>query len=439
MNKNKILSLLLALIFVIACSPYTSSVPSIEIDKIKTPDWYLNPPKDLNHIYGTATATSKDIQRAIDKATDAAKLEIAMSMEVNMEGQFESILEEVVINNEIKSRSIVRDAIKASTDVVLQRVTVVDKVVFEADGIYRAYVLLRMTVIPRQSFLDHVYSQILNRGKLQDSLSEKPLKDNIEHDSQWFNGRGVVTLANITPEEAYQRALDLARNDALSKAGEEIIGLSSRLIQEGTSNDAYDQFIQFTQRITRGKILEEVIIKNGIELQQISNTGVTRSNYVVEINARVSPEIGKSDPDFNMEISLNKSVYSSGELLYVELTASKDCYVTIFNLHSNDSLQVVYPNYINKDNRLYSGSARIIPSKDDSWKITVRIANERNIDQESLFVVGTKEKNPFSRAGNGLGNELISTGEALIAINKWLITIEKNNRTQAMVSYTIVR
>ena len=191
--------------------------------------------------------------------------------------------------------------------------------------------------------------------------------------------------------------------------------------------------------ITRGRILEEVILKNGIELHKISSTGVTRSDYVVKINARVSPEIGKSDPDFNIELSLNKSVYSSGESLYIELAATKDCYVTIFNLYSNDSLRIVYPNYMSRDNRQYAGSTRIIPSKDESWTLTVQLSGDRNIDQEALFGVATKEKNPFSRVGKDIDNGLISMGEALIAINKWLINIDKKNRTQAIVSYKIVR
>ena len=126
------------------------------------------------------------------------------------------------------------------------------------------------------------------------------------------------------------------------------------MIQESTNNKIYDQFNEFTKTIKRGRKLEENIIKKGIDIHKITSTGVTRSDYVVEINARVSPEFGRSDPDFNIELDLNKSVYSNGESLYIELTASKDCYVTIFNLYSNDSLQVVYPNYMTNDNRLYS-------------------------------------------------------------------------------------
>ena len=444
MNKNKNIMLPHFIIFILvtACtgySPNTSSVPSNNLEKIRIPDWYFNPPRESDYIYATGTASSRELQLAIDKATNAAKVDISMSMEVKIEARIQSILVDRVINDEIKSRSMIKESIKSSTETMLHRVTVEDKMVIEDGDLFRAYVLLKMPVISKRSLLNLVSSHFLKEDQFQDSFTEIPNSNNLELDSQWFNGKGVVTLANITPEEAYKMALDLARTDALSQAGEEIIGLTARLIQEGTNTDVYDQFIQFTQSITRGRILEEIIIKNGIELHKISSTGVTRSDYVVEINAWVSPEFGRSDPDFNIELDLNKSVYSNGESLYIELTASKDCYVTIFNLYSNDSLQVVYPNYMSNDNRLFSGSTRIIPSEDDGWELTVRLASELSLDQESLFVVGTKVKDPFSRASNDTDNGLISTGEALIAINKWLINIEKNNRTQAMVTYTIVR
>ena len=442
MNKNKRLTAFIIFILVTACtsySPNTSSLSISSIEKIKIPDWYFNPPRNSDYIYASGTATSHELQLAIDKATNAAKVDISMSIEVKIEAQIESLLEEIVINDKIKSRSKIRETIRSSTETMLHRVTVEDKLVVEDGDSFRVYVLLKMPVISKQSLLNLVYSHFLKEDNEQDSFIAKPNSDNSGLGSEWFNGRGVVTLANITPEEAYKMALDLARRDALSQAGEEIIGLTARLIQEGTNTDVYDQFIQFTQSITRGRILEEIIIKNGIELHKISSTGVTRSDYVVEINARVSPEFGRSDPDFNIELDLNKSVYSNGESLYIELTASKDCYVTIFNLYSNDSLQVVYPNYMSNNNRLFSGSTRIIPSEDDGWDLTVRLASERSIDQESLFVVGTKVKDPFSRASNDTDNGLISTGEALIAINKWLINIERENRTQAIISYTIVR
>ena len=113
MNKNNIIfPYLIIIILVTACtgySPNTSSAPSNKLEKIDIPNWYSNPPKESNYIYGTATATSKDLQLAIDKATDVAKLDISMSIEVKLEARIQSILEELVINNQLKSRSMIRE------------------------------------------------------------------------------------------------------------------------------------------------------------------------------------------------------------------------------------------------------------------------------------------------------------------------------------------
>lgn len=50
------------------------------------PDWYNNPPSDPNYLFAPATAVSKDMQLAVDKAVTGGRAEIARQTEVKLKG-----------------------------------------------------------------------------------------------------------------------------------------------------------------------------------------------------------------------------------------------------------------------------------------------------------------------------------------------------------------
>ena len=94
-----------------------------------------------------------------------------MSIEIKLEARIQSILEELVINNQLKSRSMIRESIKSSSEAILRRVTVMYKLVIEDEDIFRVYILLKLPIISRQSVLYNVSSQFLNETKLQYSFT----------------------------------------------------------------------------------------------------------------------------------------------------------------------------------------------------------------------------------------------------------------------------
>ena len=62
----------------------TKSLQATDTGEI--PDWFTNVPKDPNSLYGAKTATSQDLQLAIDKAATDARAEIARQVEIKIEG-----------------------------------------------------------------------------------------------------------------------------------------------------------------------------------------------------------------------------------------------------------------------------------------------------------------------------------------------------------------
>jgi len=78
MKYVKFLPIVLAL-FVMACSGSKQSLQKVDTGDI--PPWYLNPPVDPAFVYATSSATSQDMQMAINKAEQDCRAEIAREVE----------------------------------------------------------------------------------------------------------------------------------------------------------------------------------------------------------------------------------------------------------------------------------------------------------------------------------------------------------------------
>lgn len=89
--KKLILGFLVLLLLVLGCaSKSTTKVGDIEI-----PDWYLKAQTSPDYIYGKATSTSQDLQLAIDKAKQGARLDIAENLESHIMALIKKFDEEV--------------------------------------------------------------------------------------------------------------------------------------------------------------------------------------------------------------------------------------------------------------------------------------------------------------------------------------------------------
>ncbi len=84
----------------LACSsapkPATDLLPPASRETVRNlPGWYLKPPRDDNYLFGTATAVSRDVQVAINKAQADARGAIAQELEVKYGALNKRFVEEV--------------------------------------------------------------------------------------------------------------------------------------------------------------------------------------------------------------------------------------------------------------------------------------------------------------------------------------------------------
>jgi hypothetical protein len=178
MKRLMSIALIFTLLILGCASKSTTKVGDIEI-----PNWYLSPPTSENYLYGKATATSQDLQLAIDKAKQGARLDIAENLESHIMGLIKKFDEEV---GGVEEGELLTQFTQISKNVVDQ--TLVGsrenktKVKEEGKG-FRAFVLMELPVGKTREELLKQLSSSENENlytRFRASQSFQELKEEIE-------------------------------------------------------------------------------------------------------------------------------------------------------------------------------------------------------------------------------------------------------------------
>ena len=137
MNNSKTIFLLILLCcgFLVSCAgpktAPTSTGPATEEIAKSIPDWCLELPEDPNFFFQCASATSRDMQLAREKATESAMASIALDVE-SMLNTYRGMFQDARMEN---------------------------SAILAEDGIWRAYVLYRLPKAPSLKMFDDQISQ----------------------------------------------------------------------------------------------------------------------------------------------------------------------------------------------------------------------------------------------------------------------------------------
>ena len=110
------------------------------------PEWFLNPPRDPNFIFSVSTATSRDVQMAIEKAKVNSRGELAQSMKERVQVLNKRFMEEVGEGEDSELLDTMSRTIKTVSDEALVGVSVEKHEIQNENGIYRAHVLLSLPI-----------------------------------------------------------------------------------------------------------------------------------------------------------------------------------------------------------------------------------------------------------------------------------------------------
>jgi len=160
--------------------------------KLKVPDWYVNPPEDDDRLIGVASATSVDLQTAVDKAKQDSRAEIARQIDVRITGMSKRFVEETGLDQDAEllgmftqvSRTVVSDSLTGSR---------IARQELGRDGQgYRAYVMMEMPIGEANArFVEKIRAQERLYTRFRASEAFEELDRMVDEYEQWKREQGA--------------------------------------------------------------------------------------------------------------------------------------------------------------------------------------------------------------------------------------------------------
>jgi len=262
---------------------------------------------------------------------------------------------------------------------------------------------------------------------------------------KWITVTAEYSGADVTPEEGKQRALEIARGEAIKQVvgvstTEEIYRNQAEAMEGGVSKDALDIFSKLSRSTASGKIIRE-------EKEEKTIVENNQPVYLITLHALVVPDASQTDPTFQLTINIDRDVYydrspSQSDEVRWTISSTRHCYLYLFNILSNDSVQLLMPteflpmNEFKVDAKMQSFEDAI-RAKTIHFHVAVPEGKLRT--KEALYLIGTKEKIDFhpGHFAEGGKNLLLARVAAVVDIMNWLVRIPPDMRTETFRSYEI--
>ena len=186
-RKILIVSLVVLLAGVSCASKKHNQGPKVaNVPKIDAPGWFTDPDKDNDRLIGVATATSRDLQTAVDKAKQDGRVEIARQLDVRVKGLSKRFVEETGLNQDAEllgmftqvSKTVVSDSLNGTRQTKQQ--------LNREGGTYRAYVEMEMPIGEANArFLEKIRSHERLNTRVRASEAYEDLDREVQAYEEW--------------------------------------------------------------------------------------------------------------------------------------------------------------------------------------------------------------------------------------------------------------
>ena len=157
-----------------------------KVETMLLPQWMTAPPQDEKHFYGVATATSKDLQLALDKASTDARVEIGNQVEIRIQGLLKKFKEEIGHGEDAQLTELATKTVKQVVSNSLSGSRIKEQKFLREGGVYRAYSLVEYsTGAANQELLNQIKSQKEMYTRFLDSKAFKELDDETKRYEEW--------------------------------------------------------------------------------------------------------------------------------------------------------------------------------------------------------------------------------------------------------------
>jgi hypothetical protein len=166
-----------SLMLVSGCGGSKSLQSASECD---VPDWYNNIPQDPNYLFAANTATSQDLQLAVDKATAGGRTEISRQVDVKISGLQKKFDEEVGVSQDAQLLQQYTDVKKLVVSNSLTGSRVKYQKQCKDGSIWRSYVLVEYPIgAPNQALIEAIKKNEQMYTRFQSSKSFKELDEEV--------------------------------------------------------------------------------------------------------------------------------------------------------------------------------------------------------------------------------------------------------------------
>ena len=200
----------------------------------------------------------------------------------------------------------------------------------------------------------------------------------------WYEATAYVEYhEDITKAQAKEKAINRALKKIIEfYSGVEVSSTSLSILAETNLEMDLDHFSQLTSTMSSGMILEKEILEGKL---------IGSDFYTVTLKAKVGKLEGENDPLFKLEADLNRESYQNGDEMIINISSSKDCFVYVFNILSDETVSALLPNEYLEDNFLPKGSSlRVPPEKGKITKFRVDLPEGKSQATEMILVLGIK-------------------------------------------------
>ena len=179
----------LSLLALFSCGSHKHAPTTVP--KIDAPGWYTEPDRDDDRLIGVATATSRDLQTAIDKAKQDGRVEIARQLDLRVAGLSKRFVQETGLDADAELLGMFTQVSKTVVSDSLSGTRVSKQKLDREGGTYRAYVQMEMPIGEANArFLEKIRAQERLNTRLRSSEAFEELDREVQAYEEWKQKQG---------------------------------------------------------------------------------------------------------------------------------------------------------------------------------------------------------------------------------------------------------
>lgn len=171
-------------IVLLGCAASQTNLPATKDNPV--PEWFSNLPRDKNFFFAANTATSQDLQLAIDKATTGARAEIGRQTDLKLEDLQKRFDEEVGLGGDSQLRQQFTQASKTVMSTTLTGSRIKYQKHIRDGNAWRAYVLVEYPIgTANQALMQKIKENEEMRTRFQASKTFQELEEEVQKYEEW--------------------------------------------------------------------------------------------------------------------------------------------------------------------------------------------------------------------------------------------------------------